>query len=49
MLLVEMLTSEELAQRVLDEVGVEIDWSQPIELAQSKEPIRKSKQAKEAQ
>lgn len=48
-LLVEMLTSEELAQRVLDEVGVEIDWSQPIELAQPKEPIRKSKQTKEAQ
>lgn len=46
--LVEMLTDEELAQRVLDEVGVEIDWGQPIDLAQPKEPMRKSKDAKEA-
>ena len=47
-LLVEMLTDEELAQRVLDEVGVEIDWGQPVELAKPKEPMRKSKDAKEA-
>ena len=47
-LLVEMLTDEELAQRVLDEVGVEIDWGQPVELAKPKEPLRKSKDAKEA-
>lgn len=47
-LLVEMLTDEELAQRVLDEVGVEIDWGQPVELAKLKEPMRKSKDAKEA-
>lgn len=46
-LLVEMLTDEELAQRVLDEVGVEIDWGQPVELAQPKEPMRKNKDAKE--
>lgn len=46
--LVEMLTDEELAQRVLDEVGVEIDWGQPVELAKPKEPMRKSKDAKEA-
>lgn len=46
-LLVEMLTDEEMAQRVLDEVGVEIDWGQPIELAQPKEPLRKNKNAKE--
>ena len=46
--LVEMLTDEELAQRVLDEVGVEIDWGQPVELAKLKEPMRKSKDAKEA-
>ena len=46
--LVEMLTDEELAQRVLDEVGVEIDWGQPVELAKPKEPLRKSKDAKEA-
>lgn len=39
-LLVEMLTDEELAQRVLDEVGVEIDWGQPVELAKPKEPQR---------
>lgn len=45
--LVEMLTDEELSQRVLDEVGVEIDWGQPIDLAQPKEPLRKSKDAKE--
>ena len=46
--LVEMLTDEELAQRVLDEVGVEIDWGQPIDLAQPKEPQRKNKHTKEA-
>jgi flagellar biosynthesis/type III secretory pathway protein FliH len=45
--LVEMLTDEELAQRVLDEVGVEIDWGQPIELAQPKEPIRTTRATKE--
>ena len=45
-LLVEMLTDEELAQRVLDEVGVEIDWGQPVELAQPKKPL-KQKSAKE--
>lgn len=39
-LVVEMLSDEELAQRVLDEVGVEIDWGQPIELAQPKEPVK---------
>ena len=27
------LSQEELAQRVLDEIGVEIDWGQPIEYA----------------
>lgn len=47
-LLVEMLTDEEMAQRVLDEVGVEIDWGQPIELAQPKEPLRKNKHTEEA-
>lgn len=41
--LVEALTDEELAQRVLDEVGVEIDWDQPIELAQPKQPVKKGK------
>ena len=46
--LVEMLTDEELAQRVLDEVGVEIDWGQPIDLAQPKEPLRKNKHTEEA-
>ena len=45
--LVEMLNDEELAQRVLDEVGVEIDWGQPIELAQPKEPIRTTRATKE--
>lgn len=45
--LVEMLTDEELAQRVLDEVGVEIDWGQPIDLAQPKEPIRTTRATKE--
>ena len=45
--LVEMLTDEELAQRVLDEVGVEIDWGQPIELAQPKEPLRTTRATKE--
>ena len=45
--LVEMLTDEELAQGVLDEVGVEIDWGQPIELAQPKEPIRTTRATKE--
>lgn len=39
-LVIEMLSDEELAQRVLDEVGVEIDWGQPIELAQPKEPMK---------
>lgn len=45
--LVEMLTDEELAQRVLDEVGVEIDWGQPVELAQPKEPIKTTEATKE--
>lgn len=40
-LLAEMLTDEKLAQRVMDEVGVEIDWGQPVELAKEKEPARK--------
>ena len=46
-LVIEMLSDEELAQRVLDEVGVEIDWGQPIELAQPKEPIRTTRATKE--
>ncbi|MBR6569502.1 MAG: hypothetical protein IKK75_03515 [Clostridia bacterium] len=46
--LIETLADEELAQRVLDEVGVEIDWGKPDELAKPKEPMRKSKDAKEA-
>ena len=46
-LLVEMLTDEELAQRVLDEIGVEIDWGQPIEYAQPKKPLRKYGMPKE--
>lgn len=40
-LMVEMLTDEELAQRVMDETGVEIDWGQPVELAQPKERVRR--------
>ena len=47
-LVIEMLSDEELAQRVLDEVGVEIDWGQPIDLAQPKEPLRKNKHTEEA-
>ena len=43
----EQLTDEELAQRVLDEVGVEIDWGQPIDLAQPKEPLRKKRPQEE--
>lgn len=40
-ILTETLTSEELAQKVFDEIGVEIDWTEPIEYAQPKDPIRK--------
>lgn len=46
-LLLDMLNDEEVAQRVLDEIGVEIDWEQPIELAQPKEPVRKGKHIQE--
>lgn len=40
-ILTETLSSEELAQKAFDEIGVEIDWTEPIEYAQPKEPIRK--------
>ena len=46
--LVEMLTDEELAPRVLGGVGGERDWSQAIDLAQPKEPMRKNKHTEEA-
>lgn len=45
-LLVEMLSDEELAQRALDEVGVEIDWGKPAELAVPKKPMRKTEPTK---
>ena len=40
-ILTDTLTSDELAQKVFDEIGVEIDWTEPIEYAQPKEPVRK--------
>lgn len=36
-LMVETLTSEEMTQRAFDEVGVEIDWSDPFEKARKRE------------
>ena len=32
----ETLTTDEMAQRAFDEVGVEIDWTEPVEVAQPK-------------
>lgn len=40
-LLIETLTEEELNQRVLDEIGVEIDWEEPVENAKPKKPMKK--------
>lgn len=40
----ETLTTEEMAQRAFDEVGVEIDWTEPVEVAQAKTPARKQKE-----
>lgn len=39
-ILMDALTDDELASRVMDEVGVEIDWGQPVELAQPKPPTK---------
>lgn len=38
-ILVECICDQELQQRVLDEIGVEVDWDQPIEKARAKEPV----------
>ena len=40
----ETLTTEEMAQRAFDEVGVETDWTEPVEVAQAKTPARKQKE-----
>ena len=40
--LVETLTNEELAQRMLEEVGIEINWENPEAMAQKKKPIRET-------
>lgn len=40
----ETLTTGEMAQRAFDEVGVEIDWTEPVEVAQQKTPVRKQKE-----
>ena len=39
----ETLTEREMAERAFDEVGVEIDWTEPVEVAQPKTPARKRK------
>lgn len=39
----ETMTTTEMAQRAFDEVGVEIDWTEPVEVAQAKPPIKKEK------
>lgn len=38
----ETLTTEEMAQRAFDEVGVKIDWNESVEVAQPKEPMKKA-------
>lgn len=40
----ETLTEGEMAERAFDEVGVEIDWTEPIEVAQPKTPARRQKE-----
>jgi len=40
----ETLTEREMAERAFDEVGVEIDWTEPVEVAQPKTPARKLKE-----
>lgn len=40
----ETLTEKEMAERAFDEVGVEIDWTEPVEVAQPKTPARKQKE-----
>ena len=37
----ETLTTDEMAQRAFDEVGVEIDWTEPVEVAQPKPKNKK--------
>lgn len=37
----ETLSTKELADRAFDEVGIEIDWTEPVEVAQPREPARK--------
>lgn len=40
----ETLTEGEMAERAFDEVGVEIDWTEPVEVAQPKTPARQQKE-----
>lgn len=40
----ETLTEGEMAERAFDEVGVEIDWTEPVEVAQPKTPARRQKE-----
>ena len=40
----ETFTTMEMAQRAFDEVGVEIDWTEPVEVAQPKTPAKKQKE-----
>lgn len=41
--ILDTLTTQELADRAFDEIGVEIDWTEPFEVAQPKDPVRKGK------
>ena len=41
---IETLKEKEMAERAFDEVGVEIDWTEPVEVAQPKTPARKQKE-----
>lgn len=40
----ETFTTMEMAERAFDEVGVEIDWTEPVEVAQPKTPARRQKE-----
>lgn len=40
----ETLTTAEIAERAFNEVGIEIDWTEPVEVAQPKTPARRQKE-----
>lgn len=41
--MLETFTTSEMADRAFDEVGIEIDWDEPMEVAQPKPPAKKAK------